>query len=70
MKTTVTKEEGQNYPCLMIDVEDNVILLLGKGIGTVVAVGNNPNYEIGHTSTKRTMDKFTLFAGVLELEND
>ena len=63
-------DRGQQFPCLMINKDKTIIVLMNKNKeGTVIASGS-PIISVGYTSMIWDNDwEFTPFTGKIELSN-
>lgn len=69
MKIEVKNPESKEieYPCLMEDTLDTIVLFTKKSVGTVVA---SKAYSLGYTSKDWPMRIFKPFKGKITLSND
>ena len=69
MKSTLKEIEENEYPRLMIDKEQSIIVLfIGKGNGIVVNSASK-GFFTGNSDDDWNMDYFTNYNGTVTLEN-
>jgi len=73
MITSTKKGRGEprkfKYPVLLQSSKGTIVLFKDYGIGTVVHVTADDNYQVGYYANEWSMLSFTPYDQVLELKN-